>query len=333
LRLEQPASEGDELATVLALMRDVPLFAGLPVEELADVARVMQPVQRPAGEVLWRQGQPADGLHVIVDGDVDVLLRQAGGRELCVATLGRGGVLGEVPLLDGGARSAAARTRTAVRLLFLSRADFGALTLRRNPTALAIRRRICSLVCDRLRTAYEELAASLPAAGDGGRTSAAPGRDELSPTAPAVDYVRRLAFFRDFDRRDLDELFARAALAFVARGRTLLVEGDAAQDCYITLNGAVEEAIERGDHRIPVALAGPGRAFGYLGLIDGRAAQLTATARERALLLVVPAALFADYFHGTTPASYAFFVGIERDLMTALRRKDAGFVRAVRGDG
>jgi hypothetical protein len=35
-----------------------------------------------------------------------------------------------------------------------------------------------------------------------------------------------------------------------------------ASDCYVTINGAVEEVIQRGDHAIRVGLAGPGRAFG-----------------------------------------------------------------------
>jgi CRP-like cAMP-binding protein len=307
----------------------VPLFADLPAHELEDLVRVMQPIEQPANAPLWRQGQAADGLHVIVEGKIAISLRQPGGAELRVATLGPRDVLGEVPLLDGGTRSASAHVESAARLLFLSRADFEALTLRRHPTALTIRRRILLLICERLRKAYGELAATLGGELEGSPHSEPPDTDEVT-RKPPVDYLRRLAIFRGFGAAELLALLDRSQLAPVGRGHVLAAEGDPPRALNVTLNGAVEEAIERGNQRIPVGLAGPGRAFSYLGLIDGGPSALIARARERSLVLAVPGPVFQEYFHGTDRASYALFGGVERDLITALRRKDVGFVRAAR---
>jgi len=55
--------------------------------------------------------------------------------------------------------------------------------------------------------------------------------------------------------------------------------------CWITLNGAVEELIRRNGRAIRVRLAGPGIAFGYVGLIDGEPSSVTAPTRERSRLL------------------------------------------------
>ena len=323
-------TRGLDAEDALRALESVPLFVDLPAHELEDLARVMQQIERPTHAPLWRQGQPADGLHVIVEGKIAISLRQPGGGELRVATLGPRDVLGEVPLLDGGTRSASAHVESAARLLFLSRADFEALTLRRHPTALTVRRRILLLVCERLRNAYHELAATLDGELDGSPRSAPPGAGELTRTSPPTDYLRRLAMFRGFGASELSELLDRSQVALVARGRILAAEGDTARALYVTLNGAVEEAIERGNQRIPVGLAGPGRGFSYLGLIDGGPSALIARARERSLVLVVPRPVFQEYFHGTDRTSYALFGGVERDLMTALRRKDVGFVRASR---
>jgi CRP-like cAMP-binding protein len=314
----------------LRLIENVPLFAGLPAHELEDLVRLMQPIERPAGAPLWRQGQTADGLHVIVEGKIAISLRQPGGAEVRVAALGPRDVLGEVPLLDGGTRSANARMESAARLLFLSRADFEALTLRRHPTALTVRRRILLLVCQRLRSAYGELAATLGEELGGGPRSSPPASRELTSAPPPADYLRRLAFFSGFGASELTELLDRSQVGLVPRGRVLAAEGDPAQALYVTLNGAVEEAIERARQRIPVGLAGPGLAFSYVGLIDGNPSALTAKARERSLVLVVPRPAFQEYFHGTNPTSYAVLGGVERDLIAALRRKDVGFVRAIR---
>src|SRR5436305_5183321 len=254
------ATRGLNPEDALRALESVPLFADLPASELQDLVRVMQPIERPANAPLWRQGEAADGLHVIVEGKIAISLRQPGGAELRVATLGPRDVVGEVPLLDGGTRSASARVESAARLLFLSRPDFEALTLRRHPTALMVRRRILLLVCERLRKAYGELAATLGGELDGSPRSKPPGAGEITRRSPPTDYLRRLAMFRGFGASELLGLLDRSQLVLVGRGHILAAEGDPARALNVTLNGAVEEAIERGNERIPVGLAGPGRA-------------------------------------------------------------------------
>src|SRR5438105_1126665 len=182
---------GLDAGDAVRVLESVPLFADLPANELEDLVGVMQWIERPANAPLWRQGEAADGLHVIVEGKIAISLRQPGGAELRVATLGPRDVVGEVPLLDGGTRSASAHVESAARLLFLSRADFEALTLRRHPTALTVRRRILLLVCERLRKAYRELAVTLDGELEGPR-SEPPGSGEMTRTSPPTDYLRRL---------------------------------------------------------------------------------------------------------------------------------------------
>jgi CRP-like cAMP-binding protein len=322
-----------EVADAVRVLQGVPLFADLRSDELEHLVQAMQTIEVSRGDVLWRQGEKADGLHVIVEGAVRVTLAQPGGAAIELATLSAGDVLGEVPLLDGGMRSASARIAEPGRLLFLSRTEFSALTARRHPTAFAVKRRICTLACGRLRRSYAALADSLgpgrPPGVTGALTELSSG-DLGTVRPPTSEYLRQLSFFRAFTEREIDELLARSQVAFVPPGQVLVREDDPPHACLITLNGAVEEAIQRGERKIPVGLAGPGRAFAYLGLIDGHADPLTSVTRERSLLLVLPGALFDEYFHGTTSTSYALFGGIEHDLMTALRRNDLGFVRAVR---
>ena len=88
-------------------------------------------------------------------------------------------------------------------------------------------------------------------------------------------------------------------------GRTLLAEGAPSTAYYLTINGAVEKVLIRGDRRIRVGLAGPGKAFGYESLIDGGPSPVTAITRERALLLVLPRGPFEQLFNGedASPAS------------------------------
>ena len=306
----------------LSFLARIPLFAGIPANELEEVARVMRAVRFERGDVLFRQGEEADGLHVLEQGLVQASRRLPGGGELEYARLGPGDVLGEIPLLDGGRHSATARVAEPTRLLSLSRADFAALVSRDHPTAFALKRRIAGVACARLRRQLGVLAASL----EGGAGASAPAV-EVTPAAelescgpPDSAYVRRLANFRAFDSLALWGLLTAGRFARCPAGRTLVAEGDASPACYVTMNGAVEKVLVRGDRRIRVGLAGPGQAFGYESLIDAGPAPVTATTRERTLLLVLPPHAFERLFHGETAGSHAFLDVIHRDLMASLRQ-------------
>jgi CRP-like cAMP-binding protein len=89
---------------------------------------------------------------------------------------------------------------------------------------------------------------------------------------------------------------------------------------FLTMNGAVEKVVVRGTRRTRIGLAGPGQAFGYEGLIDGGPAPMTATTRERTLLLLLPRDAFERLFSGEDAASQVFLDVVLRDLMATLRQ-------------
>jgi len=263
---------GREGSTITAaFLQQVPLFAGLTANELHDLVAVMQPIEtRGPANCSGVKGRRPDALHLIRGGGIGIYLRQPGGTEVHLTTLGPGEVLGELPLIDGGTRSATARALDRARLWSLSRADFAALTLRRSPTALALRRRICAVACTRLRDRYQQLANSLAPRLAVRRVRAADGRpaDRVGATGRIPE-----ATWRSFATSPLitcGRWSNRSQLFMISRRRVLEHEGDAPRGCYVTLNGAVEMTIERGQQRIPIGFAGPGRAFSYVGLSTAR---------------------------------------------------------------
>jgi CRP-like cAMP-binding protein len=308
-------------ATV-AFLAGVPLLEGIPEAELVDLAGLLRRRDVPAGHVLWREGEEALGMLLIADGRVSVSLSLPGDRSVEVATLGSGEVLGEMPLLDGGRHSATARAIEPATLLSLSRADFAALVSRRHPTSFTLKRRIAGIACARLRAQLATVAASLcddAAAAEPSPADAPPAELEFCGP-PDSGYVRRLATFRAFDSLALWGFLTAGRFARCPAGRTVVAEGAESDTCYLTINGAVEKVIVRGGRRVRVGLAGPGQAFGYETLIDGGPSPVTATTRERTLMLVLPQAAFARLFHGEAPGSHVFLDVIHRDLTAALRQ-------------
>lgn len=104
-----------------------------------------------AGQTLFRQGDPGDGLYGVLAGRVIVTVESAEGKELILNMFGGGDFFGEIALLDGKGRTANAVVREPGRLLFLPRGEFLPF-LERHP-ALAVR--MIALLCDRLRRTTE----------------------------------------------------------------------------------------------------------------------------------------------------------------------------------
>ncbi len=106
----------------LELLATVPLFVGLKPAQLERVGQLVDEVDLPAGRVLMRQGEHGGELFVIVSGAADV---ERDGAAL--PTCGPGTVLGEIALIDGGARTATVTLSEPSRLLVLNRRDFRSL--------------------------------------------------------------------------------------------------------------------------------------------------------------------------------------------------------------
>ena len=104
-----------------------------------------------ADTVVFRKGDPGDGLYGVLAGTVLIVAESTEGKELILNQHDAGEFFGEVALLDGEGRSAAARTREASDLVFLGRAGFLAF-LRQRPEAML---RIMALLCARLRRATD----------------------------------------------------------------------------------------------------------------------------------------------------------------------------------
>ncbi|MGZ6827482.1 MAG: Crp/Fnr family transcriptional regulator, partial [Mycobacteriales bacterium] len=120
---------------VLAALRQVELFSGLPGDVLLQVASVARPREYDRGELLFVEGDVGDALLVLVSGSVTVFRTSPEGDRAALTVLEPPEVLGEVALLDGAPRSASVEAIERTVVLSLSRAEFFGL-LRHQPAVL-----------------------------------------------------------------------------------------------------------------------------------------------------------------------------------------------------
>lgn len=109
------------------LLRQADVFSGLPEAELRKIARILRERRVPQNHVLFRQGDVADALYVIIAGRIRISITGPLGEEKVLAFLGVGDIVGEMGLLSGEPRSATALASTAALVLQLRKQDFDAL--------------------------------------------------------------------------------------------------------------------------------------------------------------------------------------------------------------
>ncbi|MEN6439895.1 MAG: BTAD domain-containing putative transcriptional regulator [Syntrophobacter sp.] len=134
---------------MLELLSTVPLFASLGKREIHFLADMVKTVDYPENTVLFREGEIGNHLYIVVEGRLDILRGLGKPEEHLIRVAGPGEHIGEMCFLrQEGIRSATVRTRTAVRLLELSRDDLEALMARRPSIAVAIARGLTNRMLD-----------------------------------------------------------------------------------------------------------------------------------------------------------------------------------------
>ena len=131
----------------VALLEQAPLFSVLHPVDLQMLATKFQPVRYRRGEMIFREGEPAERLFLIDEGRVKLTIASPAGQELLIAVLGRGEVFGELAIIDRGPRAMDARAMEAAQVYWLAADQFW--TMLENRPALA--RRLLELMARRLR--------------------------------------------------------------------------------------------------------------------------------------------------------------------------------------
>lgn len=122
------------------------------------LSEVLRPVTVPAGQAVFREGDPGDGLYLVLTGKVKIRRmvdpEEKGKRqEQLLTILSAGQLFGEMALVDGAPRSADAVAEDVTVLYHLPQADYDALKTKHPGTALRIQDLLVTTLSWRLREA------------------------------------------------------------------------------------------------------------------------------------------------------------------------------------
>lgn len=137
----------------LDLIRRVPLFSLLSVDQAQSIADSVVKKRFRRGERVVEQGSKSDALFILLNGRARVLTADARGREVILAVLEAGDYVGEMSLIDNEPHSATVRAEIQTDILVLNRADFARCLPEHQTLAYAILRGLVK----RLRNADRQI--------------------------------------------------------------------------------------------------------------------------------------------------------------------------------
>ena len=103
------------------------------------------------GHYMIESGSTAAGMYLLLDGRVSVLTRKGD----AIATIGEGGVVGEMALVDGGSRSADVVAQTNVSTLLITKQQVEGIGRDRPDIGLVIMTNLCSIISKRARHLHQ----------------------------------------------------------------------------------------------------------------------------------------------------------------------------------
>ncbi len=260
--------------------------------------RELDPATLSAGEVLFHQGDPADALFFIEEGELAVMLEVPAAGRVPVRRFGPGQSLGEMALYRSERRTATVEALTDARLRKLTSTDLAAMERTDPLRALAIHRHVATLLAERVIYSNVELKDPLArlahairglAASDfadtgwdrTAMTAAARRGDEVGAIAQAMEFlVKRL--------HDHIEELRRATVAREAMESELRIAGEIQASLLPPAASANELAGLEFAARIKPARHTGGDLYDGFRLPDGRYFTLVADVSGKG----VPAAVF-----------------------------------------
>jgi CRP/FNR family transcriptional regulator, cyclic AMP receptor protein len=129
------------------VLANIPILSVLNAEELHHLDASLIRREYAKDQTIFRRGERGGTLFIIRSGRVKVFIPKTPGKELVLANLGAGEILGELSFIDGKTRSATAEALESTELFCLLREDF--LELLRNRFELVLK--VMEVLSQRLR--------------------------------------------------------------------------------------------------------------------------------------------------------------------------------------
>ncbi len=245
------------------------------------------------GQVLFAEGQPAEALLCVLEGELEV---RSG--EVVLAVVGPGDLVGEMALFERSLRTASVRARSDAVVLVLDREGYERLRDVMHPLGVALEQTALNLQIERMRALGDRiarLAEGTPwrqgrptarflarlreAFGVGGAIAA-----QIHPIAT----LAQSPIFKGAPVAALKALAPAFGVMGYSAGHLLCTEGEMGSEMFLLAEGEVDVVVATEADRVQhLATLEPGAAFGMVSLAQDRPRMATCVARTAVAVLVL----------------------------------------------
>ena len=131
-------------------------FKDLDTNDISALNNICAEISLGDGEIIFPEEGPGDAMYIIKNGNVKIT-KKVKEQENTIAVLNAGEFFGEMSLLDGLSRSAAAKAGGATTVLTITRDNYNSLRASSPQTALKIVDILVKVLSNRLRQANKNL--------------------------------------------------------------------------------------------------------------------------------------------------------------------------------
>ncbi|PKL90778.1 MAG: hypothetical protein CVV21_11540 [Candidatus Goldiibacteriota bacterium HGW-Goldbacteria-1] len=105
------------------MLKEAALFKTLTDAELDIVAKKVFLKPYKKGSTLFVEGMPGEVLYLVIEGSIDIIKKTKEGDKV-IASLGKGEIVGEMSIIDSGARTASGKTGEDSKLIVVTKNSF-----------------------------------------------------------------------------------------------------------------------------------------------------------------------------------------------------------------
>ena len=159
--MEETTTATDSVITqsiINFLILSIPILAKLKDKELRTIQKYMNLIEVIPEEIVFKEGDRGDYVCFVVDGALDVVKESASGESIVIATLSKGGSIGEMAVIDELPRSATIKARSKSTLITLSQENFNYILAEHSAIGVKILKGITRLLSMNLRKTSSRLA-------------------------------------------------------------------------------------------------------------------------------------------------------------------------------
>ncbi|MDP2811831.1 MAG: cyclic nucleotide-binding domain-containing protein [Rhodocyclaceae bacterium] len=142
---------------ILEILQHIQMFEDFGHDDIAHLARYLRCYQAPAGIEIIREDEPGDFMLLLIEGEVEIVKKDARGLPARIGLAGPGKTLGEMSVIDGEPRFASCATLADTTFAVLDRNQLSRLVAEEPQIGVKLLMELMMLLNQRLRQVSSRL--------------------------------------------------------------------------------------------------------------------------------------------------------------------------------